>query len=260
VKLDHSRVPSEPRSVAQEAMAVDATHFDSLLTKFEGLASSLLRALKMPHICRELVIGLLQCGGNKIAFECSYRDLAIRLFGAEGASGSLRHKVRYRLEKLEQWQQDNGMELLRRTKIGTRSSSVAGGLVYQESSYEWKLLRPFICAIIAENYEQAVTSVNQIAAVKSGEIASPLRVKIRNQVGRDEATIKSKMRKVLMSVFERGDDPVLKFKTLIKEMAAELRSQQSEWEEEIEIERFLSEFEVGLRVLKSGESDADLCF
>lgn len=221
-----------------------------------------LKRLGLKPMLVEFLRALLKVSKGQQFFEVSRLTLAGQIFPPYEKSRikQLKENISYRFQQLNKWQKENGIEIIRVNKSGTRTQNSASGMFENtDPEYEFVLLGELIKAVktnpektFEDNLEQALATSRKgtkSKAFKKAKVVKPLQQSYRNR-----NTIVTLFKQNWKLEERNGGDPVKRSLDIINILIAEfIKSGEKRLEEE-NLRQIVADFEKRLAKNKDLEN------
>lgn len=217
--------------------------------KYEIVLNELFKRLNIKANQSQLIRAFLIISKGEKHFEVSYLELADILFQKDSASiETLKKRVADWLKVLLNWQETNGIELIRVLERGHQIPTESGRFDYHKTKYEFVMLDEF--QNLLSLYSDSETNLNDeleilIASIKKQyqPIEKMKKYHPRHQIRRNKRNILTKFKRSFELLIEAGENPVEYCQKTLNEVCKMLNEMEEKWTEQCTRENIMSNFE-----------------
>ncbi len=234
---------------------------ENVNTRYEVVLGELLKKLGLkPNQC-ELIRAFISVSKGQTNFEVSRAELARILFNDNSTKFKAnKEKVSYWLETLQEWQEENGLELIRVVEIGSRKQTENGRFAFYKTKYQFVLLGEFVKLLhstqedLETDLESAVSRLKE--QYQPSEKPNPYHP--RHLRKKAKSTIFTLLKSIFDYSVQVEENPVESCQDVLNNAWAKLNEMEGEWSEQQNREKRISEFEALLNENATDEDKGEL--
>lgn len=225
------------------------------------ILSGLFRKLGLkPNQC-ELIRAFISVSKGETNFEVSHAELAQILFNDNSTKFKAnKEKVSYWLETLQEWQEENGLELIRVVEKGHREVTANGRFAFPKTKYQFVMLGEIVKLLhstqegLESDIESAVSRLREqyIPSEKPKPYhPNHLRKKAKN-------TILTLVKNIFNYAIQVEENPVESCQDVLNDAWEKLNAMEGEWSEQQNRQKRIAEFETLLNENDAVEDEGEL--
>lgn len=234
---------------------------ENINSGYEVILNNLFRKLGLkPNQCH-LIRAFITASKAESRFEVSRAELAYILFNDNSTNLKRnKEKIRYWLETLQKWQEENSLELVRIVEKGCREETENGRFAYHKPKYEFVMLGEFVKLLNSEQGNLEADLEDAISRIKEQyqPFEKPKPYHPRHLRKKAKNTIFTLLKSIFDYSVQVEENPVEFCQDVLNDAWQKLNEMEGEWSEQQNRQKRISEFEALLNENNADEDEGGL--